>query len=104
MTDLHLPARWLRMIEAVLAEHVPDAEVWAYGSRVDGTHYEGSDLDLMVRGPGLADVPLLCLDALTDGFGASDIPILVEVHDWARVPDAFREEALRKHVVVRKPD
>ena len=38
MTDrLSLPTRYRRMVEAILREHVPEAEVWAYGSRVNGT-------------------------------------------------------------------
>ena len=54
MTDrLHLPQRYRRILEALLREHVPDAEVWAYGSRITGESHEGSDLDLVARGPEL---------------------------------------------------
>ena len=36
MTDrLDLPHRYLDTVETLLREHVPDAEVWAYGSRVN---------------------------------------------------------------------
>ena len=54
MTDrLELPLRYRRELEALLREHVPDAEVWAYGSRVTGESHPASDLDLVLRGPTL---------------------------------------------------
>ncbi|MCY3777616.1 MAG: nucleotidyltransferase domain-containing protein, partial [Candidatus Aminicenantes bacterium] len=54
MTDrLDLPIRYRNKLEALLREHVPDVEVWAYGSRVNGQSHEGSDLDLVLRSPTL---------------------------------------------------
>ncbi len=48
MTDrLALPRRYRDQLEALLSEHVPGVEVWAYGSRVNGESHEGSDLDLV---------------------------------------------------------
>ena len=53
MSDrLELPERYRKQVEEILRDRMPDAEVWAYGSRVDGTSYEASDLDLVVRAPG----------------------------------------------------
>ena len=38
----------------MLREHVPNAEVWAYGrSRVNGRCHSGSDLDLVLRSSDL---------------------------------------------------
>ena len=52
MTDrLELPLRYRRELESMLREHVPEAEVWAYGSRVSGESHPASDLDLVLRGP-----------------------------------------------------
>ena len=36
MPELDLPPGWLRIVQALLATHVPDAVVWACGSRVCG--------------------------------------------------------------------
>ncbi|MYD63583.1 MAG: nucleotidyltransferase domain-containing protein, partial [Gemmatimonadetes bacterium] len=45
MTDrLDLPSRYRDQIEALLREHVPGVEVWAYGSRVNGESHDASDL------------------------------------------------------------
>ena len=55
MTDrLDSPRRCREELEALLREHVPNAEVWAYGrSRVNGRCHSGSDLDLVLRSPTL---------------------------------------------------
>ena len=100
MTDrLHLPQRYRRILEALLREHVPNAEVWAYGSCVTGENHDGCDLDLVVRGPELKP--------LGDGFfqlveaiEKSNIPILVQAHDWARLPESFHAEIEREYVVL----
>ncbi len=52
MPSLDLQPRHLRLLLEVLGAHVPEAEVWAYGSRVAGGGHAGSDLDLVVRQPG----------------------------------------------------
>ena len=37
MSDgLDLSSRFRQQFEALLAEHAPDTEAWAYGSRVNG--------------------------------------------------------------------
>ena len=44
---LHLQPKHSEVLEALLREHLPDVEVWAYGSRVNGRGHDGSDLDLV---------------------------------------------------------
>lgn len=39
----------LRIVDAILTEHVPDAAVWAFGSRVTGRARPYSDLDLVIE-------------------------------------------------------
>ena len=55
---LLLKPRHRRMLEEILREHVPGVEVWAYGSRVSGQSHGGSDLDLVLRGPDLEEIPI----------------------------------------------
>jgi predicted nucleotidyltransferase len=88
------------MLLKILAQHVPDAEVWAYGSRVNGGAHEGSDLDLVVRSPDQLHAPQKNLHLLRDALTESNLPMLVEVLDWARIPETFRREIERQHVVV----
>jgi predicted nucleotidyltransferase len=99
MPTLDLPPRHLRVLLGLLRENVPDAEVWAYGSRVNRTAHETSDLDLVLRNPERLDAPQPNLHRLRDALAESDLPILVEVQDWARLPDDFRRE-IESHPVV----
>ena len=102
MTDrLALPLRYRDQIEALLREHVPGVEVWAYGSRVNGRSHDGSDLDLALRGPDLEPLDGGFYDLL-EAIEKSNIPILVQAHDWAMLPESFHREIERDYVVVQK--
>ena len=92
------------MLETLLREHLPDVDVWAYGSRVNGRAHDGSDLDLVLRGPGLEKIPSGRLAAFEDAMRESNIPFLVEARDWARLPERFHREIEREHVVLVESD
>lgn len=98
---LHLPPRYLEMVLAILRQHLPQAEVWAYGSRVRGDCHDTSDLDLVVR--NLADLtqPLPHLADVAEAFSESNLPLMVQIIDWARVPREFHDEILASYVVLR---
>ena len=97
---LHLPARHRRTLEALLRKHLPGVEVWAYGSRVNGRSHDGSDLDLALRGSDLKAIPVRRLGDLEEALQESNIPLLVEARDWARLPERFHREIERDHVVL----
>ena len=102
MTDrLALPRRYRNQLETLLREHVPGVEVWAYGSRVNGESHDGSDLDLALRGPALEPLDGGYYD-LVEAIEKSSIPILVQTHDWAMLPESFHREIERDHVVVQE--
>jgi predicted nucleotidyltransferase len=103
VTALNLPDAWLQEIAALLRCHVPDAEVWAYGSRVSGGAQVCSDLDLVVRDPTDLTQPVTGVSALREALRDSLIPIVVDVHDWAALPVAFRHEIDARHHVLRRP-
>lgn len=101
---LFLPAHHLQTLKRLLARHVPDAEVWAYGSRVTGGAHDGSDLDLVLRHP--AD-PRLVPEGWCDLKNAledSDLPMLVDVHPWADLPEDFHRAIEAAYVVVQPAD
>lgn len=75
-------------------------EVWAYGSRVDGTAHEGSDLDLVVRSQNLEPLPAELYKDLKEKIRESNIPILVELRDWARLPESFHRNIEQQHEVL----
>ena len=75
-------------------------EIWAYGSRVDGTAHEGSDLDLVIRGEGLIPLNSDIIEHFRENLRNSNIPILIEARDWARIPEYFHSQILKKHFIL----
>lgn len=103
------------MIQALLARHVPEASVWAYGSRVNGDCHEGSDLDLVLRfdeapekaqrpgaPPRPGQGPGQDIDGLKEAFEESRLPILVDVHLWSRLPVSFHSNIQAAYVVIQE--
>ena len=94
---LDLRPKDLRLLEHLIATRLPPSvEVWAYGSRVNGDAYEGSDLDLVLRGAELEEIPVRVFAGFREAVSESNLPILVDVHDWAHLPERFQD---RKSVV-----
>ncbi len=78
----------LRMVRDVLGAHLPAGRAFAFGSRVRGRAKRFSDLDLVVR----TESPLRLEDlgALRSAFSECDLPIKVDVVDWADLAPSFR--------------
>jgi type I restriction enzyme S subunit len=93
------PDHWA-IVRDILQKHVPQYEVWAFGSRAKWTAKEYSDLDLAV----ITDKPLgLSVSAaLADDFSESDLPWKVDVVDWATTSESFRKIIERDKVVVQE--
>lgn len=85
----------------LLAEHLPGVTAWAYGSRVNGDAHDASDLDLVLRSKDLSKIPLSELENFLEALRESNIPILVEARDWARLPASFHGEILRNYVELK---
>jgi predicted nucleotidyltransferase len=92
------PGLW-RIVHDILRKHVPQYEVWAFGSRVTGTTKPYSDLDLVV----IADqpLPLTVRTSLADDFSDSDLPWRVDVVDWT-TSEPFRRIIARDRVVLQR--
>ena len=97
---LHLLTRHRETLLALLREHLPGIEVWAYGSRVNGQSHDGSDLDLVLRSPDLQEIPIGQVADFREALRESNIPFLVEARDWARLPESFHPEIEREYVVL----
>ena len=101
MTDrLDLPHRYRKQIEAMLRKHLPEVEAWAYGSRINGQSHPGIDLDLVLRSPTLEPLPGNRYVDFIEALERSNIPILVQAHDWAKLPKSFHHEIERDYVVL----
>ncbi len=85
----------------LLTELLPTVTAWAYGSRVKGEAHDTSDLDIVLRSADLTPIPFEELDTFLQALNDSNIPILVEARDWARLPDYFHEEILKCYVELK---
>jgi type I restriction enzyme S subunit len=91
---------YLQIVQNILQKHVPQHEVWAFGSRAKWTAKEYSDLDLCI----VSDRPLSfsVLGALADDFSDSELPWKVDVVDWATTSAPFRKIIERDKVVIQE--
>jgi predicted nucleotidyltransferase len=71
----------LAIVIAILGLHVPQRDVWAFGSRVQGSTKAFSDLDLVILGE--QPLPLATMAELAQAFIESDLPYKVDIVDWA---------------------
>jgi type I restriction enzyme S subunit len=92
------PLEW-EIVRDILARYVPQYEVWAFGSRAKHIAREYSDLDLAI----ITDQPLdLTLSAdIANAFEESDLPIKVDVVDWATTSENFRQIVLLDKIVIQ---
>lgn len=103
VSQLQLEPRHLQLLQSLLAQYVPEAEVWAYGSRVCGNAHQGSDLDIVVRQPSELMQVQPDLAELKTAIQDSTIPILIDIHDWAQLPASFHTNIATAYVVLQQP-
>ena len=87
-------------VNAILAEHVPECEVRAFGSRATWNAKDYSDLDLAVVGDGPLDWRVM--GRLKEAFEESNLPMRVDVLDWHAISESFRNVIERDYVVVQE--
>ena len=93
------PEEW-EIVRRILLRHVPEHDVWAFGSRARGRAKPYSDLDLAVVGD--RPLPLAVSAALAEEFSESDLPWKVDIVDWATTGEAFRRIIEESKVVVQR--
>ena len=79
-------------------------EIWAYGSRVDGTAHDTSDLDLVLRTKDLSPIDIDEITHFKELITDSTLPILIQFSDWARLPQSFHKNILQNYEVLYSPN
>lgn len=99
MRALTITNEELVIVKQILQTHIPNLEVWAFGSRVKGNAKPYSDLDLAV----ITKEPLsLQTHAdLVDAFSESDLPWKVDIVDWALLTENFKHVVQSQYMVVQ---
>ncbi|MDR1141292.1 MAG: nucleotidyltransferase domain-containing protein, partial [Planctomycetaceae bacterium] len=89
-----------RILLQIFGEITEPVEVLAYGSRVTGDAHDGSDLDLVIRRLDGQPVSTGIFETLIEKIRDSNIPILVDLHDWALLPENFHRQIEKQHEVL----
>lgn len=90
----------IELVQRILRQHVPSAEVWAFGSRAKWLARDTSDLDLCIR--ATAALSFEKMGTLREAFEESNLPYKVDVVDWTTTSESFRKIIERDKVVVQK--
>ena len=96
---LNLNPKHVKTLMQIFDSYCPNAEIWAYGSRVKNDCHEGSDLDLVVKNFNETNKNLGELKQLIND---SNIPILVDIAEFDALPETFQKEILKYFVVLYK--
>jgi type I restriction enzyme S subunit len=93
------PPQW-GIVRDILRQHVPQFDVFAFGSRAKRTAKPYSDLDLAIM--TITPLPLSVGAALAEAFSESDLPWKVDVVDWAATGGEFRAVIERGRVLLQR--
>ena len=96
---LGVSADHLRIVCDILQRLISHCQVWAFGSRVTGTHKDYSDLDLAI----IADAPLdiTTIANVSDAFSQSDLPYKVDLVEWATTSESFRNMIQQNKIILQ---
>lgn len=79
-----------------------ESELWAFGSRVNGDAHDTSDLDLVLVSKDNSAIDINDFMTLKAMIQKSNIPILVQILDWNRIPKSFHENILKDYRVLQR--
>ncbi len=99
MTDLFLKNRHLKILINIFEQICPHATICAFGSRIKNQAHDGSDLDLAVLDWGGQNENLA---SLKTAINESDLPFMVDVSDFEKLPEAFQREIQKENIVIYK--
>ncbi len=86
-----------RIINIIKDTIKESCKILAYGSRVNGDAYDMSDLDLVLISQKKDKIDINTLVKFKEKLQKSNIPIIVQVMDWYRIPKSFQENILKKN-------
>jgi predicted nucleotidyltransferase len=90
------PAAAISFAASVVRRHLPDPayRIFLFGSRAAGSAHARSDIDVGIEGPG--PVPRETLAAIGEELEEAPTLYTIEVVDFARVPESFRQVARQR--------
>ncbi len=79
----------------LLKTHLPNTEIWAFGSRVTGKAHPGSDLDLVAMSDDEQAI-FLAQEALENSM----LPFRVDLLSWSSLPTTMQKTIRQHHEVL----
>ena len=76
--------------------------IWAFGSRVNGEAHDTSDLDLVLIAKDSEQINTDDFFDFKEQLIESNIPILIQVLDWNRIPTSFHKNILNNYEELAK--
>jgi len=93
---IDLKPEYINTLCRIFDSYCPEAEIWAYGSRVDGDSHDGSDLDIAVMSFNSSQKRISELKQLISN---SNLPFLVDITEYNSLPESFQKEIRKKGIV-----
>lgn len=97
MDNFYIKPNQLKILTEIFSKYCPNAEIWAYGSRVNGSAHEGSDLDLVIKSFNSDNCSISELRQFIQNY---DIPFLVDLNLFESMPKSFQDEILKRFLVI----
>lgn len=88
----------LNCVRRIVRLHLPEEEIWVFGSRIQHTQKRYADLDLAI----VSDRPLSArrLALLADDLAESDLPFRVDLVDWSTASEPMRGQIDAAHEIL----
>lgn len=85
---LQLEPHYLQIVKKILKDIIPKKHAVIFGSRVTNTFKPHSDIDICVM--STRPLSFKTLADLREAFSESDLPMRVDIVDWASITQEFR--------------
>ena len=89
-----------KIVLEIITKLCPESSVWIFGSRYKGTHKPYSDLDLVIVDK--EKISFKELGKIQDAFEESELNFKVDVLDWNRLSDEFKEIISEGYEIIYK--
>ncbi|MCQ2790300.1 MAG: nucleotidyltransferase domain-containing protein [bacterium] len=94
---INIKQEHINILYEIFNNYCPKAEIWAYGSRVNGDSHSGSDFDLTIKSFNSDNKHL---SELKKHIEESDIPFLVDITVFENLPKSFQNEITKKYIKI----
>lgn len=84
------------ILKNILKQIIPDKEIWAFASRVNGSYKEYSDLDIVIKN----NISERTINNLKLKLSESNLSITIDIIQWEKISESFRNIILSNYEVI----